>query len=123
MKEYEKTENRLKYREQNKEKRAQYNKEYCEKNKEEISQQRKLFYEENKQKILIDKKTYYKDNKEKIALKKKEYYEKNKEKINEINEKKRKVKYTCDCGSTLRKVDKNRHEKSKKHQNFLLQNN
>ena len=48
----------------------------------------------------------------------KEYIEDNKEKIKEYSEK-NKVKITCICGSCFRKVDKNRHERTKKHQSFL----
>ena len=46
---------------------------------------------------------------------KKEYYEKNKDEIKE----KKKQKYTCDCDSTITKDSKSKHEKSKKHQNFI----
>jgi len=37
---------------------------------------------------------------------------------NNINEK-RKESYICECGSSLRITEKNRHCKSKKHQNFI----
>ena len=89
--------------ETNKEKITQYRKEYLEKNKEKISQQRKGFYEENKEKILKQKKEYYHENKEKILEKKKE-------------------KLNCECGSTFIRCSKARHERTKKHQNYLLQN-
>jgi len=49
----------------------------------------------------------------------KEWYEANKETINE----KKKEKYTCECGSTLRKCDKARHERdTKKHLDWLANN-
>lgn len=44
------------------------------------------------------------------------YYENNKDKI---LEKQRIEKYTCDCGSTLRKCAKAEHEKSDKHKYFI----
>jgi hypothetical protein len=58
-------------------------------------------------------KQYNEDNKEK----RKEYYQQNYNKIVE----KRKETFICLCGSTLRKNDKARHEKSIKHQNHLKQ--
>ncbi len=45
----------------------------------------------------------------------KEYREKNKDKISE----KKKVKFTCECGSTLRREDKARHFRSNKHKSFI----
>ena len=47
--------------------------------------------------------------------KSKEYYQKNKQQISE----KGKIKITCECGSTFRKAEKNRHLKSKKHKDFI----
>ena len=46
------------------------------------------------------------------------YYQENKEIINE----KRKEKFTCICGSTLRINEQQRHFKSKKHINFIRLN-
>jgi hypothetical protein len=55
-------------------------------------------------------------NREKKQESNKKFYEKNKDDISE----KKKEKYTCDCGSIIRKDSKARHEKeSKKHQNFI----
>ena len=94
------------------------------------SRTKKEYYNDNKNIILEKKKEYYIDNKEKILEKaheyndrKKEYrnkkqlqyYNQNKDKINE----KRKIKITCECGSTFRKIDKRRHERSKKHQTYI----
>jgi len=72
---------------------------------------RKGHYEQNKDKI----KEYYEQNKDK----KKEYYQVNKTKISEYN----KITLTCCCGSTFRKKDKTRHEKSIKHQEYISQLN
>ena len=44
-----------------------------------------------------------------------QYYKNNKEKINE----RRNIKYTCVCGSCIRKGEKAPHEKTKKHIKFL----
>ena len=44
-----------------------------------------------------------------------QHYQKNKEIISE----KAKPKYNCSCGSICRKADKSRHEKTKKHQNYI----
>ena len=44
------------------------------------------------------------------------YYGQNKEKIN----KNRRVSVKCECGSEIRKCGKSAHEKSKKHQQYLV---
>ena len=72
---------------------------------------------------MIKRETYYFDNFECVNKRRpdvpgrtrKEWREANKEKISE----KRKEKYTCACGSILRKADKARHERTKKHQEFI----
>lgn len=58
---------------------------------------------------------YQKLNSEKIKEHKRFYSLKNKEKINE----KKKIKYNCDCGSSLRVNEKARHEKTKKHITYI----
>jgi len=73
---------------------------------------------DNKVAIQEKDKQYRLDHKEKAKEYMKEYIEYNKEKIKEYSEK-NKVKITCICGSCFRKVDKNRHERTKKHQSFL----
>lgn len=94
-----------------KEKIAEKVKKKYEKNKEKILEKMKEYHEKNKE----YKKEYYEKNKEVIAQYHKKKYEKNKESISE----KKKEKYTCECGSTLRKDDKSRHERTIKHQNYL----
>ena len=64
-------------------------------------------------------KQYSEANKEKNKQYQKQYREANKEKIAA----KGKIKFTCECGSTLRKSDKAKHEKSKKHQKYIEENN
>jgi hypothetical protein len=78
-------------------------KEYRDVNKEKIAEQNKEYREQNKGKI----KEYREQNKEKI----KEYREQNKEKIEE----RRKQKIVCECGSEVRKDSMHRHLKTKKH--------
>lgn len=56
---------------------------------------------------------------EKIKEKKKEYYEQNKEIINQ----KKKEIVCCSCGIEVQKNWIRAHEKTKKHQNFINQQN
>jgi len=60
-------------------------------------------------------KEYRENNKEYHKEYHKEWYKNNKDTYNE----RRKEKYTCECGSTLRKSDKGQHLKTKKHKNFI----
>tara|TARA_R110000782_G_scaffold75126_1_gene149995 strand:+ start:547 stop:951 length:405 start_codon:yes stop_codon:yes gene_type:complete len=76
---------RKEYRKDNKEAIAEYHKEYREDNKEAIAEYHKAFNKE-----------YRKTNKEHIA-------------------EKRKVLFTCDCGSTISVCNKSAHCKSLKH--------
>jgi hypothetical protein len=61
------------------------------------------------------RKQYYIDNKEEINEYKKTYREINKDKIKE----QKSVPFKCDCGSCFRIDDKARHERTKKHLNYL----
>ena len=83
-------------------------KEYYEDHKEEIRQTQKEYYEDHKEEF----KKYYEDHKEE----KKQYYEDNKEELL----KKAKEKYTCDCGGKYTYSGKTTHERTKKHQDFIL---
>jgi group I intron endonuclease len=102
-------------------------KEYYEDNKETIEEQQKAYREThkeemktwreaNKEVIAEQKKQHYEDNKEVIAEQKKEYYEANKQRI---SDERKKEKITCECGSTIRRCAKARHERTKKHQTYL----
>jgi len=64
-------------------------------------------------------KEYREANKEKINEYARQYREDNKEKIAA----KGKIKFTCECGSTFRKADKSKHEKTKKHIKYVQENN
>lgn len=75
------------------------------KNKEKIRQQEKKCKEKNKEK-----------NRPKKLISNKKYYENNKK---NILEKQKIEKYTCDCGSNIRKCAKSEHEKSDKHKYFI----
>ena len=106
------------YRQDNKEKILEQKKNYYKDNKEQILEKNKEHYEDNKEKILEKNKQYRQDNKEKIKQQKKEYYQDNIEKHKE----KAKEKYTCECGTTFGIYKKNRHYKSKKHQDYIKNN-
>ena len=83
----------------------------------------KRYYENNLEKLKIRKQIYYENEKEKIKLRNKNWRKKNPEKVKELakrsNDKRRQVKYTCECGSTFNKCSKKEHERTKKHKNFL----
>ena len=103
------------YYEDNKEKIKQYK----EDNKEKIKENNKEYRDNNKEKIKEKDKQYYKDNKEKI----KNYYDKNKEKILDYQKQYQKEKINCVCGSSFCKSKLSRHEKTKKHIEFINNNN
>jgi hypothetical protein len=96
------------YRQNNKEKIKQY----LEKNKERIAERKKEYTVKNREQIAQYKKEYVENNKEKIAQYYKEYREKNKEKFI--------APYTCTiCDCQLQIREKSRHNKSKKHENYV----
>jgi hypothetical protein len=76
---------------------------------------KKEYRQENKDKIKEKAKEYRQENKDKIKEQHKEYYEQNKDKIKEC--KKEHIK--CICGSVFRKDIIRRHERTKKHTEFL----
>jgi len=108
-------------------------KEYRELHKDNILLKKREYYEYNKDNILLKNKEYRKLHKDAIELKDKEYRELHKE-IKSLKDKeyrelhkdaialKNKEKYTCKCGSTLTIIHKIRHEKTQKHQKFILTN-
>ena len=73
------------------------------------------YRKENKEKVAIQQHKKYLNNQEKKKDERKQYYKEKKILINE----KAKIPMTCVCGSTFRKSDKARHERSKKHQEFI----
>ena len=86
-----------------------------EENKEKISQRKKEYYQENREVIKQKQKERFQENREERLKQMKEYWEKNKEKLKE----KKKEKMTCVCGSVVSKHSMKRHERTKKHQEFL----
>jgi hypothetical protein len=121
---------RKEYYEENKPHILAQIKEYREINKEEMKEKRIQYYQEHKEEILEQKHEYYQDNKEQIheynqkyrkenieqlTIKGKQYYDENKAKIIE----KKKIKIECCCGSIYRRSEKARHEKSKKHLEYI----
>ena len=62
-----------------------------------------------------DVKQHYHKNRETILQNQADYREYNQETISE----KRKEKYVCECGSTIRKENKKLHESTTKHKNFV----
>ena len=71
--------------------------------------------EDNKEHCQLMRKTYSENNKEQINQKSHQHYQSKKETINE----KKKELIECSCGSVVRKSDIRRHEKTKKHQDFI----
>lgn len=103
------------YYRENKEKFRKKSQKYNEANKENIKERGKQYYQENKEKIKEKAREYREVNKDKINEKARDYREANKDKIKE----REKQKFTCECGSTLRRTEKARHERSKKHQAYI----
>lgn len=74
------------------------------------------YYKDNKEHIVEYQQEWRKNHKEQMTEMQKKWYEKNKEE--EIQ--KKKVKYTCECGTICRKGDKVRHERTEKHKKLML---
>ena len=116
------------YREDNKERISANAKIYRTENYKDLKQKR----QENAEYIHQKGKEHYQANKEYYNQKHKEHYYKNKEATNERHQKnywanRDKVlanmaqKINCGCGSVCRKGDKAKHERTKKHQDWLMQ--
>lgn len=75
----------------------------------------KEYHNDNLEKITEYKKKYREENRTKIQEKDKQHYKDNLEKIKEY----RKQSFTCSCGGHFTILNKIRHERSKKHQNYL----
>ena len=73
----------------------------------------KEWREEHKDELIVKNKIWREKNKDEIRVKNKIWREENKDEIS----KRRKKKYTCECGSIIN--SKAQHEKTKKHQNFI----
>jgi len=75
----------------------------------------KYYREKNKDMIHAKKKEYYNDNKNKLIEKTKEYYKQNKDIIHV----KQNEKHDCTCGGKYTHINKQHHEKTKKHLYYL----
>lgn len=89
----------------------EYGREYRQNNREQIQARMKEYHRDNHEAILTRGKEYRQNNHEKELARKKEYYEVNRERLKTV--------YTCACGSTCRNAAKARHERTKKHQDFI----
>lgn len=127
------------YREKNAEKRRAYTKQYTEEHPEWKKTYDKQYYESNKEEIMKKTKEYVEKNKEKIRQRKKQWTQKkkeeNKEQI-EIERQEKKIEKEkkkqenkermeaitkCECGGTYQPYRKSRHDKSKKHMDYIEQ--
>ena len=91
------------------------NEEWIEDNKERLKQYKKDYKKHNQEYFKEINKQHYQDNREHYIQMSRENYEKNKDEILE----KMKETTECPCGSIVRKHEIRRHERSKKHQNWL----
>ena len=82
------------------------------KNKEKVKQYKQNDYIRHKEEILKKKKEYSEQNKERLQEYRKQYYE-------QQIKVKRKEEYICGCNSTFSLLYKLQHEKTKKHQAWL----
>lgn len=93
-----------------------YQKEYNTENAETLAVQRKQYRDEHKEVAAEYSKVYREEKKEELQEKKKIYREQNKEKIKE----RKSLKIDCECGSTYCQDAKSKHERSAKHQYFVV---
>jgi hypothetical protein len=106
------------YREKNAKKIKEQKQKYNDTHKEISSQASKKYYEEHKNTIIEQTKKYAEENKDKTKKYKDDWYQKNKEKILE----KQNELFTCECGSEIKSLSKNVHNKSIKHQKYIEDN-
>tara|TARA_R110002072_G_scaffold242358_1_gene401136 strand:- start:180 stop:1154 length:975 start_codon:yes stop_codon:yes gene_type:complete len=124
----EKIKTRMKqYRQDTREHIYEYNKKYNEEHKEEKKIYRKKYKEINKESIKQKNKIYNQNHKEECKQRSYEWRGKNPEKFKEAykkgNEKRKERakegKLICECGSAVVYYNLQRHERSKKHKNYL----
>ena len=95
--------------------RQEYSQEYYQANKQKKIEYQQEHYQANKQKIRQYQKEYQRANKDKISEQKKEYLRANKERIKEYNQE----KIECDCGSIVCRKVISKHNRTKKHTEYL----
>ena len=105
------------YAQDNKEYFDRYYQQYRENNKEEINTKSRQRYCENKEEVIERTKKYQKEHPEQTKATQRRFHDKHKDMINE----KRKIIYICPCGSTTTQGGKHKHNKTKKHQDWLKQ--
>lgn len=79
----------------------------------------KMYREENKAKLNEQIKVYREENKDRIRERRRVYTESNEEKINDYNKIYRKLKVTCECGSTVLRFALAQHRRTKKHLDWI----
>ena len=89
----------------------EYNNQYYHDHRNEIIEQKKEYHQNHRTEIIEKQRIYNQSHRQEI----KQYYEKNKEKIQERN----RIKITCQCGSEIQKHVQARHNRSKKHQAWI----
>ena len=99
--------------------RKEYKHNWYKNNFERIAEYKKQHYQDNKDHYKQYHKEHYEINKDEIKEKRKEYAIQNKSKILEQKRNHGKTPYTCVCGQQMRLDSKTKHEKTKKHQEYL----
>jgi len=107
--------------EEKRERVMDYNSQYYQENKERVLLRNKTYRENNKESIAQNKTQYYERNKAQLIEYQMQYYELNKEKILERNRKYASSTFVCECGAELRMGNKLKHLKSKKHLQWVAQ--
>lgn len=102
---------------ENTEHRKQYMKEYNEQNSEKLKDKKQEWRENNKDKKREMDKEWRERSKDKLSEYFKQYNQTHKEEKKAYNQQ----KYTCECGAVLCLSSKSDHKKSKKHQEWLKQ--
>ena len=104
-----------------------YNKERYNINRQEFLDRTKQYYIDNNDKIKAYQKIYNEENREKVLLRQRKYCQEHADKYRENSKKNYMLKKdellqsrTCQCGSTYVLMGKNRHERTKKHQLWLI---
>ena len=101
------------YREQN----YEHLKQLRDEKREYLNESNREYYKANKEQINEKHRQHYANNKDDINTKHRSHYEQNKEKVLANQAK----KITCNCGVTHRKGDKAKHERTKRHQQYMEQ--
>jgi hypothetical protein len=108
-------ENDKQYYEKNRDNRIEYQKQYREENIEKVKETQKQYQEKHKERIRGYQKQYQEENKEQLREQKKQYREEHKEEISAHKGK----KVDCVCGARITNGHKTRHERTQKHQNYV----